>query len=122
MAKDTKQMISDVLLRAYETLKFSPEEAKNALNDLAGLQQMAIMTELMKDLTKEEVAGLNKNFPSKSDEDKKKEVEYLFKNRYSEEEFKNKIETTIKKVLDDHLAYLKSRGNEQVDQILAEIS
>jgi len=63
--------MQDVLTRAYAALKFTPDEIKGVLNDLAGIHQMAVFNELLKSLTESEVAELNKNFASKSEEDKK---------------------------------------------------
>ena len=51
--------ISGVLMRVYGVLKMTPEESKAALGDLAGLQQLALSAELLKDLTKDEAEELN---------------------------------------------------------------
>lgn len=124
MANDPKT-IQGALTRVYETLKFTPDEAKGALNDLAGLQQLAVSTELLKSLTESEVASLNKDFAAKTEDERKAMVEQIAKAHGTDKNFMAAAQAAAKKVLDDHIAYLKTRGDdvqkEAIGKILAEI-
>jgi len=117
--------IQGALTRVYETLKFTPDEAKGALNDLAGLQQLAVATELLKSLTEGEVAELNKDFAAKSEDERKAMIEEIAKAHGADIEFVAAAQAAAKKVLDDHIAYLKTRGDdsqkETIGKLLAEI-
>lgn len=120
-----QKAIQGVLSRAYETLKFTPDEISGALNDLAGLQQLAVSTELLKSLTEAEVAALNKDFASKTEDERKAMIEQIAKAHATDENFKSRAQAAAKKVLDEHTAYLKTRGdgsqNQEISRILGEI-
>ncbi|MFA6376924.1 MAG: hypothetical protein WCX69_06010 [Candidatus Paceibacterota bacterium] len=122
--QDPKE-IQRVLTRVYETLKFVSEETKNALNDLAAVQQLAVSAELLKSLTETEVATLNSELAAKSDEEKKALIEGIAKAHAADDDFKARAQVAAKKVLDDHIAYLKTRGDDaqkaEIAKILAEI-
>jgi tRNA 2-selenouridine synthase SelU len=123
--KDPKA-IQDVLTRVYGLLKFTPDEVKGSINDLASIQQVAISTELIKDLTESEVADLNKDFESKSEAERKAAIEVVAKKRSANPEFLARVQAAAKKVLDEHIAYLKTRGDDgqkqEIAKILAEIA
>jgi hypothetical protein len=118
------QNTQSVLSRVYGILKFTADEAKDALGDLAGVQQVAVATELMKVLGENEVKTLN-GLAEKSDEEKKAIMEQIAKSRAGDESFKTAAQAAAKKVLDDHIAYLKTRGDDNqkqaINKILAEI-
>lgn len=116
--------IQSALARVYEILEFTPDGATNALNDLAGIQQVAVATELVKVLTEDEVKTLN-GLAQKSDEEKKAAMEQIAKAHAADENFKAASLSAAKKVLDEHIAYLKTRGDDaqkaEIAKILAEI-
>jgi len=118
------QQIQEALTMVYIILKFTEAEAKDALNDLAGVQQVAVATELVKVLNEEEVKTLN-GLAEKSDEDKKVAMEQIAKAHAADEDFKSRAQAAAKKVLDEHIAYLKTRGDEgqkaEIAKILSEI-
>jgi hypothetical protein len=120
-----QKAIQNALTRVYEVLKFTADEAKGALNDLAGVQQLTVSTELLKSLTAAEVAELNKDFVTKSEEERKTMIEQIGKAHGADVEFMARAQAAAKKVLDDHIAYLKTRGDdgqkEAIGKILAEI-
>jgi hypothetical protein len=124
--QDPQNKIQNALSRVYEVLKFKPDEVKTALNDLTGIQQMAVFNELLKDLDENEVATLNNDFSQKTDSEKNQMLEDLVKARQNDQEFKARVQAAAKKVLDDHITYLKSRGDDTqkqaISQILSEIS
>jgi hypothetical protein len=91
------------------------------LNDLAGVQQLAVSTELLKSLTENEVASLNKDFAVKSEEERKKLIEEIAKAYVSDEDFKSRAQAAAKKVFDEHIAYLKTRGDDGQKQAIAKI-
>lgn len=103
--------IQSALVRVYETLGFTPQEVKEALNDLAGLQQLAVATELLRSLTEDEVKTIN-GAAQKTDEEKKAAMEQIAKAHAVDEDFKSRAQVAAKKVLDGHIAYLKTRGVE----------
>lgn len=110
--------------RIYRILKFSDKEAQDAINDLAAIQQVAVAAELVKALTKEEAAELSAA-AQKSDEEKKAIMEKIAKAHAGDENFKNAAQAAAKKVIDEHIAYLKTRGDEaqkaEIAKILTEI-
>jgi len=110
--------------RIYRILKFSDKEAQDAINDLAAIQQVAVAAELVKALTKEEAAELSAA-AQKSDEEKKAIMEKIAKAHAGDENFKNAARAAAKKVIDEHIAYLKTRGDEaqkaEIAKILTEI-
>jgi len=116
--------IKNILKRVYGILKFSEDEAKDSLSDLAGIQQVAVATELMKVLGEEEVKTLN-GLAQKTDEERKAAMEQIAKAHAGDEGFKTAAQAAAKKVLDEHIAYLKTRGDEaqkaEIAKILAEI-
>jgi len=119
------EAIIDALTRAFEILKFAPDKIEAALNDIAGLQQMAVSTELLKVLSQGEVEALNKEFESKSDEEKKTMMEAIVKDHSSDPAFVTAAQTAAQKVFDEQIAYLKTLGDssqqEAVAKVLAEI-
>ncbi|MCU0652986.1 MAG: hypothetical protein MUD10_01895 [Candidatus Pacebacteria bacterium] len=118
------QQIQEVLKKVYGILKFSEQEARDSLSDLAGIQQVAVATELVKVLTEDEVKTLN-DLGQKSDEEKKAAMEQIAKAHANDENFKKAAAEAAKKVLDEHVAYLRTRGDDsqkaEIAKILAEI-
>jgi|GEM_PF-963365 hypothetical protein len=122
--QDPKE-IQRVLTRVYETLKFVSKETKSALNDLAAVQQLAVSTELLKSLTEAEVTVLNNELTTKTDEEKKTLIERIAKAHATDEDFRARAQVAARKVLNDHITYLKTRGDDvqktEIAKILAEI-
>ena len=118
------QQMQEALKKVYTILKFSEEEVKDALNDLAGIQQVAVATELVKVLTEDEVKTLN-DLAQKSDAEKKAAMEQIAKAHAGDENFKKATAEAAKRVVDEHAAYLKTRGDEaqkaEIAKILSEI-
>jgi vacuolar-type H+-ATPase subunit H len=102
-------------------LKFKPEEIKAALNDLTGIQQMAVFNELLKDLNENEIAALNSDFSQKTEPERNQMLEDLVKARRDNQEFKTRVQAAAKKVLDGHITYLKTRGDDNQKQIISQI-
>lgn len=113
--------IQKPLMSIYETLRFSPNESSEALNDLASLQQLAVSTELLKSLTEAEVAELNKDFATKSKDQRKRMIEEIVKSHTADKDFAVRAQAAAKKVLDNHIAYLKTRGDDAQKQAIAKI-
>jgi hypothetical protein len=124
-AQNKQSASSDSLMIVYGILKMTPDESKAAVVDLAGLQQLAVATVLLKDLSKEEVEELNKAIPSATDTEKQKTMQVIAQKRHGDAEFSAKVKTATDKVLADHIAYLKTRGDagqkQEIGRILAEI-
>jgi hypothetical protein len=110
--------------KVYAILRFTDKEADDALNGLAGVQQAAIANELLKTLNREEADQIGA-ISQKSDEEKKAAMEQIAKAHAGDEGFKVAAQAAAKKVLDEHIAYLKTRGDEgqkaEIAKILAEI-
>ncbi|MCU0652983.1 MAG: hypothetical protein MUD10_01880 [Candidatus Pacebacteria bacterium] len=112
--------IQDALVRVYSILQFSEAETKDALGDLAGIQQVAVATELVKVLTEDEVKTLNE-LGQKSDDEKKAAMEQIARAHAGDESFKKAAAEAAKKVIDEHVAYLKTRGDEAQKAEIAKI-
>ncbi len=117
---DANQNIFDTLSRVYQILEFSPEMIKTTLGELGAMQQIAIFTELVGVLTEKEADELNAA-AEKSDEEKKAVMEKIAKARANDEGFKNAARAAAKKVIDEHIAYLKTRGDEAQKAEIAKI-
>ncbi len=117
---DNNQQMQEVLKKVYGILKFSDKEAQNALNNLAGIQQVAVATELVKVLGEDEVKTLN-DLAQKSDEEKKAAMEQIAKAHAADDGFKTAAQSAAKKVIDEHIAYLKTRGDEAQKAEIAKI-
>ena len=117
--------IQELLTKVYGILKFAPDEIRGALNDLAGIQQIAVFNELLKSLTEGEVAQLKADFEAKSEDEKKTIIEGIAKAHSADPGFVAGVQAAAKRVLDEHVAYLKTRGDDgqkrQISQILEEI-
>jgi len=116
-----EESFRDGLMRIYGILNFTPDEVKNAINDLAQIQQLRIMEELLKDMTAAEAAELSV-LVSKSEEEKRVIIENIAKKHGTNEDFKTRVQAEAKKVQDDHVAYLKTRGDEKQKVEIAKIA
>ncbi|MFA6376792.1 MAG: hypothetical protein WCX69_05340 [Candidatus Paceibacterota bacterium] len=116
------QQIQDALNRVYLILKFTEVEAKNAVQDLASIQQVAIATEFLKSLTNDEVNIL----AQKTDTEKKMIMEQFAKAHTADEDFKSRASAAARDVLNEHFAYLKTRGDDsqktEISKILSELA
>jgi hypothetical protein len=117
--------IKNALERVYGVLKFSPTETKETVNNIAELQQLAVAAELIGNLTESEKMSLGNDFMIKSEDEKIKIISQIFQGHGSNEDFLARAQAAAKKVLDDHIAYLKTRGDEaqkaEVAKIMAEV-
>lgn len=116
--------IQDALTRAYSILKFTEAETVDALGDLAGIQQVAVATELVRVLNEDEIKTLN-GLTEKSEAKRKEAMEQIAKSRATDPDFKSNAQAAAKKVLDEHIVFLKTRGDDNqkqaINKILAEI-
>ena len=115
------EAIQSALTRAYEVLKFTPKEIRSALNDLAAIQQLAVFTELIKSLTEAEVANLNKEFETKTEEEQKMMIEQITKTHSADSNFIASAQAAAKTALDKHIANLKTWGNDSQKEEIAKI-
>lgn len=118
------QKITNSLTRVYEILEFTPDEIKDAISDLGKAQQLAVAAELLKSLTANEAKAIS-DAAQKTDEEKRALMERIAKTRAADEDFKSRAQEAAKKVLDEHIAHLKSGGDgeqkETIVRILKEI-
>ena len=112
--------IQIALMRVYKILKFTPDEAKGALNDMVGVQQLAVSTELLNSLTEDEAKTINEA-AQKTDEAKKTAMEQIAKVRAADEGFKSRAQAAAKKALEDYIAYFKTRGDDSQKAEIAKI-
>ena len=115
------KIVQSALTRVYETLKLTLDGIKGSLNDLAGVQRLAVFTELLKSLTEAEVATLNTELSTKTDEEKKSLIESIARAHAADADFKARAQAAAKAVLDDHIAYLKTRGDETQKEVITKI-
>jgi hypothetical protein len=118
------QKNENFLIRIYKALGFAPDEIKELGNSLAGAQQLAVSTELLRSFTDEEKRAINES-AQKSDEEKKAVVDRIAKAHITDDDFKSRAQDEVKKVLDEHIAYLKTCGDTaqkaEIAKILAEV-
>jgi hypothetical protein len=123
MEKDEK--IKPVFIAAYGLLGFTPEQIEKALGEVAGLQQMAVAREMIKDLAKEELDALSGLLAGSQSGDKQKEIDALMQKHKPSKEFELKAKLAIERILHEHAAYLKTLGNdyqkEKIATLLSEI-
>jgi len=106
---------------AYAVLSFTPEQIQKALGDLDGLRQLAVAKELAEDLAKEELGFLNELLANGSGRDLSKEMDAVLQKHQLSENFKLRARTAAETVLHDHIANLKTLGNDSQKQKLAAI-
>ena len=118
------QKINDCVARIYEILEFAPEQIEELKGDLAKAQQAAAAAEMLKNLTQDELKSIDEA-AQKSDEDKKAAIEQIVKLRAADKNLKQAAAIAAKKVLDEHIDYLKTQGDEaqkaEIAKILAEM-
>ena len=116
--------IKDCLARIYEILEFTSDEIDATLKELAKIQQIAVSTVFLEVLTPEEIKAIN-GAAQKSSEEKKAIMEQIAKAHAGDENFKVRMQAEMKKVNDEHIAYLKTRGDDaqkaEIAKIMAEI-
>jgi hypothetical protein len=113
--------INDSLVSIYQTLKFTAKEIEEALDGLAKVQQMAISTELLKSLTKEEITLVNGSL-QKTEAEKSVLIEQIAKDHVTDQDFRDRAEIAVRRELNEHLAYLKTRGDENQRSAIAAIA
>ena len=122
--KQTEDKIQDILSQTYKILKLNDAEIKSSLNNISILQQLAISTELLKSFTEKEI-DIVSNLKGGTDADKKTAANLIAKEHAGDQDFAGRAQDAVKKVLDNHIAYLKTRGDDQqkaeISKVLAEI-
>jgi len=107
----------------YELLDFTTKQKEKALGEIAGLQQLAIAREMVKDLAKEELDALGRILVKKEDEIKQEEIDAILKKHLPSKNLELNVKLAIERVLRDHAAFLKTQGNEsQKEKIAALLS
>lgn len=123
MAQATSK-VKDCLVRVYKILEFTSDDIDATLKELAKIQQIAVSTAFLGVLTPEEIKAIN-GAAQKSSEEKKAIMEQIAKAHAGDENFKVRMQAEMKKVNDEHIAYLKTRGDDsqkaEIAKILAEI-
>lgn len=114
--------IQQTLKKVYSILNFKEEEAEAAVKGLAGIQQMALLTELIKVLTDDEVNTIN-NLGEASDVEKRAVMDKIVKAHEGDAVFRAKAKEATKGVIKKYIAYLQTRGDDsqkaQISQALA---
>ncbi|HOI96993.1 MAG TPA: hypothetical protein PLA19_00645 [Candidatus Pacearchaeota archaeon] len=105
-------------------MEFTFDDIDATLKELAKIQQIAVSTAFLGVLTPEEIKAIN-DAAQKSSEEKKAIMEQIAKAHAGDENFKVRMQAEMKKVNDEHIAYLKTRGDDsqkaEIAKILAEI-
>ncbi len=110
MVQDTPK-IKDCLARIYEILEFTSDEIAAAMKELAKIQQAAVSTAFLEALAPEEIRAIN-DAAQKSDDEKKLIMDQIAQAHAADENFKVRMQSEIKKVIDEHIAYLKTCGDD----------
>jgi hypothetical protein len=116
--------IANILNRVCAILKFTPDESREAINNLAGVQQIAVASELVRVLSEEEIKTMG-DLAQKTAEEKKAVMEQIAVAHADDPKFKSASEAATQMVLTDYITYLKTRGDEaqkaEIAKVLAEI-
>ena len=110
MVQDTPK-IKDCLASIYEILEFTSDEIAAAMKELAKIQQAAVSTAFLEALAPEEIRAIN-DAAQKSDDEKKLIMDQIAQAHAADENFKVRMQSEIKKVIDEHIAYLKTCGDD----------
>ncbi len=110
MVQDTPK-IKDCLARIYEILEFTSDEIAAAMKELAKIQQVAVSTAFLEALAPEEIRAIN-DAAQKSDDEKKLIMDQIAQAHAADENFEVRMQSEIKKVIDEHIAYLKTCGDD----------
>jgi len=116
---DTKK-IKDVLARAYQVLDFSADEIEQTTGDLLKTCQNEASAEMLKILTEDDIATLS-DVAEKDNDEKAKAMQQITQNHKNDENCKNLVEGAFKKVIGEHIDYLKTCGTEEQSEAIAEI-
>ena len=121
MNKDS-QILKDCLLKVYGVLKFTQEEADEALKDFYFLQHLTIIEVLTKSLSKEEARQLE---GIKQETDRQQQAQNFFGQKLKDPETDAVIKEALKKSVEDYLGKLTKLGDasqkKQVNEILFEV-
>lgn len=117
--------IENILAKAYGILKMPPDEIKIVLNDLGSLQRAAVLAELIKGLNEAEIKELAA--VANNPEDRGKLVmEKIAVIHKDDADFGIRAQGAAKGILNDHINYLKTQGDDaqkaEIAKILAEIA
>lgn len=112
--------IQEALIRVYAILKFSQQEAKETLDDMVNIQQTAATAELLKRLSPPEI-DLFKDIDKRSEEERNAIMAHIARAHENDAEFKSRAQAAVDKLLDEHIAYLKTRGDDAQKQAIAKI-
>ncbi|MFA6376455.1 MAG: hypothetical protein WCX69_03600 [Candidatus Paceibacterota bacterium] len=117
---EKNRTIKAVFVEAYGILNFTSAQKEKALGEIAGLQQLAIAREMVKDLAKDELDVLGKILAKNEDEIKQEEIDAILKKHSPSKDLEFNVKLAIERVLRDHTAFLKTQGNaEQKAKIAA---
>ena len=108
----------DSLLKIYQALNLTPKESQKNIEELAGVQQVAVLNELLKDLGASEIEAINKDSAAGANDELYKKIIETHKN---DPAFMAKAQAAAKRILDQHIAYLKTRGDDAQKAKIAEI-
>lgn len=118
------QKIKESLIGIYQLLKFTPSEINETFQGITQVQQVAASSELLKSLNEDEIKIMTESV-EKSDEEKQGIMEQIAKNHLNDVDLKSRTQAAITGVLEEHIAYLKTRGDdrqkEEISKILAGI-
>jgi len=115
-----KQHIEEVLKHAYSILGFSESEATSVLNGLAKAQQLAVAAELIDDMSADEAKAFGILMQG-ADDERKTLLDRFVKPRLVDEGFKSRMHAVTSKVLDEHVVYLKTRGDSNQKAAIAKL-
>lgn len=115
-----QQKLNLALIQIYKTLGFTDQEIEKTFEDLTGIQQVATSNELLRILDKNEIESLN-GLEQNSGPEMAAVLSRIVEKHQDNPEFSEKLQAAAKRVLDDHIAYLKSRGDDSQKSRIAQI-
>ncbi len=117
-------IVKNALMRVYKILGLSEDEANQSWDDLVGVRQVAVVSELVKSMDEEEI-GLANELMQNGDEAKITMIKKIIAGKENNNELIEKSQVAAERVLKDHILYLKTQGTEtqkaEIAAILANI-
>ena len=117
-----QQKINIALVQIYKVLQLTPEEIEKTFEDLAGIQQVAASTEILRVLDQNEVNELN-GLEQIAGQERAAVLQKIIEKHKNDPGLSARIQASAANVLDEHIAFLQTRGNDEqkarIEQILA---
>jgi|GEM_PF-3378873 len=121
MDNEKNGKIKEAFINAYGILNFTDEQKEKALAEVAGLQQLAISREMIKDLTKDELEALGRETVKGEDQIDQGQIDAILKNHQPGKDLNLKVKLAVERVLRDQIDFLQTLGNDAQKEKIARL-